>query len=247
MRNQKLYRMPCMEKMAEQPDKSFDLGSADPPYFKGLGKNGSYRSAAGQLVKRKRTYKNPCAQWDNEIPTEEFFIELQRISYDQIIWGANYFDFIGPVHKTPRRGKEFDDWLLSHPTGWIVWDKCNGASDFNDYELAWTSFDMPTIVFKFLWNGMIQGKSLKEPTVQQGNKKLNQKRIHPTQKPVQLYQFLFTLRKFKSIFETHAGSFSAGIAAFDLSIPMVACELKYSYYMDAKKRYKNHTKQLSLL
>lgn len=105
---------------------------------------------------------------------------------------------------------------------------------------------MPTVVFSFLWNGMMQGKSLSEPTIQQGNKKLNQKRIHPTQKPIELYLWQFSSFASGNILETHAGSFSAGLAAKKLGMDIVGCELDFNYHAAACKRFIEQTAQTSM-
>ena len=100
-------------------------------------------------------------EWDN-VPSDKYFTELKRVSKNQIIWGANHF-----ISKIP-----FDS------SCWIVWDKAN-TGDFADCELAWTSFNTAVRKFKFRWNGMLQ-EDMK-------NKEM---RIHPTQKPVKLYEWL---------------------------------------------------------
>src|SRR5690606_26267935 len=117
--------------------------------------------------------------------------------------------------------KELADFIEKNPRGWIVWDKCNGEVSFNDYELAWTNYDVPTVVFKYMWNGMMHGKSIEEGHVMQGNKKLNEQRIHITHKPVPLYGWLFRdyAKLPQSIFEGYLGGGSARIAAHHLNIP----------------------------
>ena len=159
-------------------------------------------------------------KWDSISPDEEYFNELIRISKNQIIFGANHF-----ISKIP-----FDS------SCWIVWDKDN-TGDFADCELAWTSFNTSVRKFKFRWNGMLQ-EDMK-------NKEL---RIHPTQKPVQLYKWL--LQKYAKegdkILDTHFGSLSIGIACHDLHFDLTACELDKEYYEAAKKRLIWHQKQLNL-
>jgi site-specific DNA-methyltransferase (adenine-specific) len=102
--------------MARYPDNYFDLAIVDPPY----GINITKQSGFGTFKKDKK--KN----WDNEIPTNQYFNELFRISKNQIIWGANYFlDYLGNTNCC------------------IIWDKMNGTNDMSDFELAWTSFKSP--------------------------------------------------------------------------------------------------------
>jgi len=230
----------CLDFMKGISDKSFDLGSADPPYFKGVGKMGYFGRVNSSIGVKRGKYEVPT--WDNFLPTKQWFDEFKRCSVNQIVWGANYFDFIGPVHPTPRRN-DLQTWINEHPSGWIVWDKLNGNTAFNDFELAWTSFDFPTEVFTFLWSGMIQGVSLQHPTMMQGNKKLNQKRIHPTQKPKQLYEWQF--KKFvkpgQSILETHLGSGSAAIVAEKLGLDMVATEINETAFNAAVRRFNKET------
>ena len=153
------------------------------------------------------------------MPDSEYFRELERVSRYYIVWGCNYFDW-------------------NFASGRIVWDKCNGASTFSDCELAATNLFSSVRLFPFMWNGMCQGKSIKEGRVMQGNKKLNEKRIHPTQKPVALYVWLLTqyAKEGWKILDTHLGSGSNAIACEQLGYSLLGIELDQHYYDAARKR-----------
>jgi site-specific DNA-methyltransferase (adenine-specific) len=119
-----------MELMARYADNYFDLAIVDPPYGldlanmnMGLGKN----KKASKIKNRKWSKKN----WDNEVPTKDYFNELFRVSKNQIIWGGNYFD-LGICNK------------------FIIWDKevPEGLS-FSDCEYAWTSFNGANKIFRY--------------------------------------------------------------------------------------------------
>lgn len=216
--------------------KTFNLIVADPPYFNGPETRGYYGKKKYKNQNIKRRDYPVIDTW--ELPDEAWFKRVKRAGEHIIIWGANYFDFLGPVHKTPRRN-EIMKWLNDHPTGWIVWDKCNGKSSFNQFELAWTNIDMPTVIYRFMWNGMNQGKNIFEGHIMQGNKKLNQIRIHTTEKPIFLYKWLFykfALPGFK-ILDTHLGSGSSRIAAYDMGFDFYGCEKHEVIFNDQEKRF----------
>ena len=118
--NLKLYHGDCLELMKNYPDKYFNLAIVDPPY--GLNFAKTY---TGRTVKDKLGLRHTSKDWDDAIPTDEYFIELQRVSKNQIIWGGNYFPFLW---KNGCRG-------------FIFWFKGNPVPNFADGELAWTSFD----------------------------------------------------------------------------------------------------------
>ena len=119
------------------PDKYFELAIVDVPY--GIGEDGSKNHTRTKLAKSK-DYKG-YAGGDFSAPDKAYFDELMRVSKNQIIWGANHF-----ISKIP-----YDS------SCWIVWDKCNGESDFADCELAWTSFHTAVRIVSFMWYGMLQG------------------------------------------------------------------------------------------
>ncbi len=100
-----------------------------------------------------------------------------------------------------------------------------------------------------MWAGFSQGKSLKEGRTQQGNKSLNEERIHPTHKPVLLYKWLLHnyAKPGDKILDTHLGSGSSAIAAHDMGFDFVGCEIDKDYYDAACKRFKEQTKQLKLI
>ena len=159
--------------------------------------------------------------WDKQAMPKEFFDELIRVSKNQIIWGANHF-----ISQIP----------YDSPC-WIVWDKDNGNNDFADCELAWTSFKTAVRRFKYRWAGMLQE-----------NMKNKERRVHPTQKPVDLYGWLLLNYAPQGgvIFDPMMGSQSSRIAAHRLGFDYVGCELDKEYFDKGNERFKQETSQMSL-
>lgn len=157
---------------------------------------------------------------DNEAPDITYFESLIRVSKNQIIFGANHF-----ISKIP-----FDS------SCWIVWDKDN-SGNFADCELAWTSFDTAVRLFRFRWNGMLQEDM--------SNK---ENRIHPTQKPVQLYKWLLKnyAKEGDKIIDSHGGSMSSVIACIDGGFDMTCIELDDDYFKAGVQRVQNHVRQLDM-
>ena len=217
--NATLIQCDCMTYMATLPDKAFELSITDPPYFEGQNKPGFYRNGefSSKLVPAGKY--GELKHWD--VPSTAYFRELQRVSQNQIIWGANHFS---------------DRFNASGP-GWIVWDKENGESSFADAELAYSSFDKAVRIFRYRWNGMIQGSH--------GDKRLNEKRIHPTQKPLKLYEWLLSnyAKQGQRILDTHGGSMSSAIAANKLGFEITVCELDEDYFKAACERVENAYRQ----
>lgn len=220
------YNMDCMDGMKEFPEKYFDIAIVDPPYFKGPDKR-KYYGRKTSPIGVQRVYPK-IDNW--EIPTEAYFDELARVSKHQIVWGCNYFNY-------------------PFGSGRIVWDKCNDSNCFSDCELAFCSLHDSVRIFRYMWNGMFQGKSITEGTVQQGNKALNEKRIHPTQKPINLYRWI--LQKYKippdwKILDTHVGSASSLIAFHENGNPFVGFEKDKHMYDLSIERYIEETAQMRL-
>lgn len=211
------YNRDCLLAMAEMPDKAFDLAICDVPY--GIGEDGSKNHTRGKLAVAQN-YK-AFAGSDLDAPPSEYFRELKRVSHHQIIWGANHF-----ISRMP----------YDSPC-WIVWDKDNGLSDFADCELAWSSFPTAVRRLKYTWAGMLQE-----------DMRNKERRIHPTQKPVALYKWLLTnyAKPGDRILDTHLGSGSSRIAAYDLGFDFVGYELDRDYFEAQEKRFADHIAQPKL-
>ena len=211
-----------MELMKEYPDNHFELAITDPPYFEGPNKPGFYRNGeySSTLVPAGKYGK--LKHW--KVPGPEYFEEVKRVSKNQIIWGANHF------------ANKFN---FASP-GWIVWDKQNGSSSFADAELAYSSFDKAVRIFRYRWNGMIQGSF--------GNKKLNEKRIHATQKPAVLYKWL--LQNYANpgdkILDTHLGSGSIAIACHYMGFDLTGSEIDEDAYGKMIENIEDNTTQMEL-
>ena len=184
----------------------------------GIGENGDKNHTRSKLAKAKN-YKAFSGN-DIEPPDKEYFDELFRVSKNQIIWGANHF-----ISKIP-----YDS------SCWIVWDKDN-TGDFADCELAWTSFDSAVRKFKYRWNGMLQE-----------NMKNKESRIHPTQKPVALYEWILSryAKDGDIILDTHVGSSSSLIACYNTNHKFVGFELDEYYYKVSKQRLDTEMAQMRL-
>lgn len=209
-----VYNMDCMEGMKQYPDKYFDLAIVDPPY--GL----KYDTLAekkggtmwGNAVAPMKKYHG--GGWDIR-PCEQYFQELIRVSKNQIIWGGNYFiDYLKP-------SKSF-----------VCWDKrclSKTSNNFADCEFAYMSESLGVArMFRFEWTGMLQGDMAEK-----------EKRIHPTQKPVALYEWL--LRRYAKegdkILDTHVGSGSSRIACEKLGFDFVGYEIDEYYWQEQEKRF----------
>jgi len=214
----KSFNIDCLEFMAGVIDKFYDLAIVDPPY--GIEESGKTNHSRSKLAKSKN-YKS-FEGGDKNAPSIQYFIELKRISKNQIIWGANHF-----IENIPK----------ANSSCWIVWDKVNGKTDFADSELAHTTFKKAVRNFKFQWQGMLQGDMK--------NKEI---RLHPTQKPVKLYEWLLMnyAKEGDKILDTHGGSQSSRIACFNLGFELDIVELDQDYFDQGNKRFDQHKKQLTL-
>lgn len=220
------YNMDCMEAMRKMPDKAFDLAVVDPPYFSGPERRKYYGSAISATGVKRHEY-DVLDTW--HVPGKEYFDELLRVSRKYIVWGCNYFDYV-------------------FAPGRIVWDKCNAGTSFSDCEIAATNARDSVRMFRFMWNGMMQGKSVSEGHIQQGNKRLNEVRIHPTQKPVDLYRWIFmqyTEPDYK-ILDTHLGSGSSRIAAYERGLSFEGYEIDRKMFKMQEKRFADFAAQSSL-
>lgn len=217
------YNMDCMEYMKTLPDNAFDFAVVDPPYGIGIQSMNYTKSGAvrtyGNAAATRRDYRN-TSEWDTR-PPREYFSELLRVSKKQIVWGGNYLtDMLPPCR------------------GFICWDKrVNDAmtNDFSDCEFAWMSDGLGVArMFRYCWNGMIQG-----------NMKDKEDRFHPTQKPVALYRWIFAkyAKKGMKILDTHLGSGSSRIAAWDAGLDFVGCEIDKEYFDKQEERFKKHIAQ----
>jgi site-specific DNA-methyltransferase (adenine-specific) len=151
-------------------------------------------------------------KWDKETPQQEYFNELLRVSKNQLIWGGNYFTDKIPVSKC-----------------WVVWNKINNTDNksvFADAELCWTSFTKVVKMFTLRTMGFISDTNDKF-------------RIHPTQKPTELYEWIFAnyAKPNDKILDTHLGSQSSRIAAYKAGLDFTGFELDKEYFEQGNKRF----------
>ena len=216
--------MDCMEGMKQYPDKFFDLAIVDPPYGIGASADsrvgGSYTVNMGGVKRKVEAKEYTPKDWDFKKPTIEYWKELKRVSKNQIVWGGNYF-----VEN------------LTDSPCWVVWNKRNGENNNADCELAWTSFKTAVRMFEWKWNGMLQQ-----------NMKNKEERIHPTQKPVKLYEWLLSnyAKEGDKILDTHVGSGSSRIACHKMGFDFTGYEIDEYYWNAQEQRYKQFKKQLTL-
>ena len=201
----KLFNEDCLPALRAMKDNQYSLAIVDPPY--GINKGGN--KGDPNTGWKKHEYKN----WDTR-PTKEYFEQIQRVSRNQIIWGANYFSQYLPPSK-----------------GWIVWDKDQHGLSMSDCELAYSSFDVSTRIFKCNRIHIRYDGS-----------------IHPTQKPVKLYIWLLSryAKQGDTILDTHLGSGSIAIACHDMGFDLTGFELNTEYFQKAQTKLQNHRKQLQL-
>lgn len=169
------------------------------------------------MFKSQAAKRTDYKQFINAEPPKEYWDQLFRVSKHQIVWGCNFYTKVN----------------LSG--GRIVWDKKGTA--FGRAEEAYCSMTKSVNIFEYVWNGMLQENMRDKET-----------RIHPTQKPVALYEWLLTnyAKPGNKILDTHLGSGSSRIAAYNLGFDFVGCEIDEDYFKAQEERFKAHTAQQSL-
>lgn len=231
----RIYNCDCMELLKQTPDNYYSLSIVDPPYGIGFGEfnRTNKDTATGKRVKANK-YKN--SKWDDSTPNDEYFIELKRVSKNQIVWGGNYFiQLAGTETPNLKKIEDFSKYIQKSDSSWCFWYKQNPVPNFADGELAWTSFSFNT-QFDFKYFGNIEGNTSAS------------KKYHPTQKPVALYKWLLDkyAKQGDKILDTHLGSGSIAIACHDYGFDLTACELDEDYYNSAIKRIQQHVSQQKL-
>lgn len=165
---------------------------------------------------RLRKYGQLGTVNDNR-PTKDWFEQLRRVSQNQIIFGYNHLcDILPPT-------SEF-----------LFWYKHQPVDTYADGELIYTSFSKTAKCFDYPFFG--------------GTGADKDGRIHPTQKPVAIYAWIYS-RYAKSgdkILDTHLGSGSSRIAAYDAGLDFVGCEIDTGYFAAQEKRFQEHISQENL-
>jgi site-specific DNA-methyltransferase (adenine-specific) len=202
----------CIEFMKTKPDNYYDLAIVDPPY--GIARAGQTETFTKNPKHKRKAHKDKG--WDNAIPTAEYFRELERISKNQIVWGANYFV----------------EHLTKGTMGWIVWDKGQHGLSMSDCELAYSSFNKATRVFTFN-RGLIAQKG--------GSIHPTQKPVE-----LYRYLLNEYAEKGNKILDTHCGSGSIAVACDDLGFDLDATEIDKEYFENSIKRLNVYRNQRSL-
>lgn len=157
---------------------------------------------------------------DSSPPDAEYFRELERVAKHRIIWGGNFFlDHLGSA------------------SCMIFWDKGRRGLSQADGEIAWTDLPGQNRLFDYRWNGMLQSDMKNKET-----------RIHATQKPVALYAWIFSrwTKPGDKILDTHLGSGSSRIAAWDAGLDFVGCEISKPIFELEEARFAAHAAQGNL-
>ena len=223
-----------MEAMKEMTDNQFDLAIVDPPY--GIGLNFSKgKRIKSKVLKKDYIYKgHKQKDWNKMPPTIEYFKELLRVSKKHIVWGCNYY---GESQHLLGQGRIIHNKLV---TPFL-------KSKYSHADIAATNLQNRITMFDFQWSGNVQAGTMNIKMINDYARGL-EKRIHPTQKPVKLYEWLLMnyAKEGYTILDTHLGGGSIAIACHNLGFELTGYEIDKEYFEVAKKRIEQHKQQTTL-
>ena len=213
-----VYLEDCVKALKRYADNHFDLAIVDPPYDFSIGNKTNFYVSQGKYNKVQETR-----------PKGGFKIGGNYMDSIQKAPNEEYFKELFRVSKNQIVwGGNYFTKHLEPSTCWITWDKMNGENYFGDCELAWTSFGSAI-------------RKVKKVVHEKG-------RIHPTQKPIYLYDWI--LQQYAKpndlILDTHLGSGSSRIAAYKGGFNFVGFEIDQEYYEKQEKRFNDFKSQLRL-
>jgi len=199
-----IYCADCLEVLKYIPDKAVDLVLTDPPY--GIGESNEKNMSRGGLA-TPTDYGH--YEWDSSTASDVHIAEVLRTSKEQIVFGGNYYN-------------------LPPSSCWLIWDKDNGANDFADCELAWTSLSKAVRLKRYKWAGMLQERMGKHKEV----------RRHPTQKPTEVMSWAIqqTPESCNIILDPFLGSGTTAVAAKQLGRKFIGIEIEEKYCKIAVQR-----------
>lgn len=210
------------------PDAFFDLVIDDPPYGLGLDMVTKVDSNNRQGRKNRVIVKHDEKDWNNNIPTPDYFYELHRVSRHQIIWGCNYY-----AQYIPAVGRIVHDKIMGTE---------NTAFNWSHADLASCSLFKRIVMFRYQWAGNKQNGSINWKNEGQDA------RIHPTQKPLSLYRFCLGFAKPGwKILDPHMGSQGSRIVAHSMGFDYWGFERDKDYFEKGNKRFNELSRQLQLL
>ena len=215
----------CMDFLRSCPDKAFDLAIVDPPYGISVVREKQLNVFKHTINHhRNDARKNRLSSGAGKLKNRA--IQTMDSDWDLLLPTNEYFDelFRASKNQIIWGGNYFD----LPPTRCIIcWDKQQPWDNFSQFEMAWTSFDSPAQMFRYRNTGD------------------GVKRIHPTQKPIDLYKWLLSkyAKPGDRILDTHLGSGSSAIACHDGCFEMTGIELDPKYYAAAKQRIERHQMQ----
>jgi site-specific DNA-methyltransferase (adenine-specific) len=220
----------CMDLMKGKPDKYYDLAIVDPPYginapnmqmgsAPNRNEKGQYPSESVAVKLKKGRLNSGSGKLKNRV------LNNSDCNWDNEKPTPEYFKELFRVSKNQIiwGGNYFP---LPPTRGLICWNKNQPWDNFSQFELAWTSFDCPAKLFTFSNRG-----GSNEET-----------KIHPTQKPVFLYEYCLNqfAKEGFNILDTHGGSFTHAIVAYNLGFDLDIIELDQQYFNDGKARFDAH-------
>lgn len=222
--------MDCLEGMKQFPDKYFELAIVDPPYGVGSvtymprtrknafgGYIDNYEITVATLDANQRALNKVAV-----VHTQLSSTTIQNFAEANASPRPEYFEELFRVSKNQIIwGGNY--YILPPSRGFVIWRKTTVAESFSMAmcEYAWMSFNANSKIF----DGAPQGTA-------------SDPRIHPTQKPVKLYEWLLTnyAKEGDKILDTHVGSASSLIACYNLGFDFIGFEIDKDYYEAATKR-----------
>lgn len=218
-----VFNMDCMEYMKTIPDKFFDIAIVDPPYGINAPKMEMGSGFSGGKYNSKKRLNGGSGKLKNRV------LNQSDCTWDETPPDENYFKELFRISKNQIIWG--GNYFSLPPTRCVVaWDKCQPWENFSQVEIAWTSYDKPAKLYKQMNGGYN-----------------SEKKIHPTQKPVELYKYLLNTfgKPFsgQKIFDSHLGSGSSRIAAYEYGFDFYACELSKTYFEKQQERFKKYSEQ----
>ena len=173
---------------------------------------------SNKKTSKKKYNKEYKITWNESAPTEKYFIELKRVSKNHIIFGFQFYM----------------KYMWDDLKGIIIHDFGSIGGYGSDCDLAVTNLQQRVVSYKYRWQGFIKG-----------NKEVaDSNRIHPCEKPVSLYKWLISgyAKEGDKLLDTHSGSGSFRIAAYDMGFSLDSCELDKDYFDANENRYQEHVR-----